>query len=275
MIGSTAAESASTNREKETFESTSAAEPTGLSPSPPRLGSTSAGSASTSQEKETFESTSVAEPTGLSPPVSSSSSVSLDPANWVVNDKTIDFLLSKEIDQNINEKNIRETKTFYPTLKKSRSLTEGHFKRKLANGEVQHRSYLVYSCNKKALFCAPCHLFGGTSLFAAEGFTDWRNVGSALQGHENSPEHHRCQIAFLHRSNIVSRIDADVQKQIRAEVNYWRNVLRRVIAVIRKLSSRGMAFRRTDEKFGSKKKWKFYDAFRIDFRIRPIFGNSH
>lgn len=54
-------------------------------------------------EKETFESTSADESIELSPPVSSNN-VSLDPANWIVNDKMIDFLLSKEIDENIDKK---------------------------------------------------------------------------------------------------------------------------------------------------------------------------
>lgn len=43
------------------------------------------------------------------------------------------------------------------------------------NGEKINRIFLVYSSSKGSLFCAPCYLFGGTTLFFTVGFSDWNN----------------------------------------------------------------------------------------------------
>lgn len=93
--------------------------------------------------------------------------VSSDPATWIINDTTIDYLLSNEIKQNIID--FSSTKTFYPAVKKFRSLTKNMFQRKLINGETQERKYLVYSSSKKALFCIACRLFDGNSQLATTG----------------------------------------------------------------------------------------------------------
>ncbi|XP_031333735.1 uncharacterized protein LOC116163768 isoform X2 [Photinus pyralis] len=67
----------------------------------------------------------------------SSCAVSNDPAEWVINDATIDYLISRgSIDQNLNA-DFPETKKFFPTQKKFRSLTRNMFLRELQNGEKQ------------------------------------------------------------------------------------------------------------------------------------------
>jgi hypothetical protein len=97
----------------------------------------------------------------------------------------------------------------------------------MTNGEMRERKYLIYSPSKKAVFCIPCRLFAGKagageSKLATTGYTDWRNIESGLQGHENSPEHRRCQLTFLQRSKSLSRIDAELQHPIQIEVNQGR-----------------------------------------------------
>ncbi len=160
--------------------------------------------------------------------------VSSDPAEWVINDSTIDFLLSREINQN-SDQDFSATKTFYPTLKKYRCLTKNTFQRKMLNGQKVDRKYLCYSPSKKALFCVPCRLFGGgTSKLGTEGVTDWRNVNGILNSHENSKEHLESRKCFLARSQTIGRIDTGLNMQIEMEFSYWRNVLKRVIAVVKK-----------------------------------------
>jgi len=65
------------------------------------------------------------------------------------------------------------------------------------------------------------------------------------------------------------------------EQDYWRNVLRRVVSVVKFLSSRGLPFRGRDEKIGSNNNENFleiiellaqYDAFLVDHLHR--FGNA-
>ncbi len=199
--------------------------------------------------------------------------VSSDPAEWVINNATIDILVSLEkIDQNVTEKELSATKTFYPKLEKHRSLKKRHFERKMMNGEIQERKYLIYSPSKKALFCIACRLFGGSSKLATTGYTDWKNVESALKSHENSPEHRKCQMDFFHRSKVLCRVDSKLQDQILTEISYWRNVLRRVVAVVKKLCSRGLPFRGSDERFGSKNNGNFMMCLELISEFDPFLA---
>ena len=87
------------------------------------------------------------------------------------------------------------------------------------------------------LFCAPCLLFHeGTVTNGNQfimGFDDWKNATKRLVQHENSVNHKDCVIKLNQRA----------QKQEEKEKNYWKEVLRRVVAVIKALASRGLAFR--------------------------------
>lgn len=114
--------------------------------------------------------------------------VSTDPAKWLINDTTIAHLFSKEIDQNLDE-DFSVTRTFSKSMNAYCTLSKSVFYRPMLNGQKVNRKYLCYSPSKKALFCIPCRLFGGTSKLGTEGFTDWDNVNAALNQHENSNEH--------------------------------------------------------------------------------------
>ena len=55
------------------------------------------------------------------------------------------------------------------------------------------------------------------------------------------------------RSDKLSKgiLDHTLKIQIESELQYWRSVLNRVVAVINFLSSRGLSFRRDNELFDS------------------------
>lgn len=197
--------------------------------------------------------------------------VSSDPAEWIVNDTTIDYLLSSEIKQNIVD--FSDTKKFYPKINKFRCLKKSVFRRKLINGENQERKYLIYSISKKALFCVPCRLFGGSSKLATDGFTDWSNVQKGLSSHERSTEHNKCQLAFLNRcGKVQKRVDTGLQEQIQEEMNYWRNVLQRVVATVKKLTSRGLALRGDNELFGSNRNGNFFMCLELISEFDPFLS---
>lgn len=198
--------------------------------------------------------------------------VSRDPAKWTINENTIERLLSKGINQNMEE-DFSSTQRFFKNINSHRSLTKDIFKRKLANGETQERKYLIFSPSKKMLFCIPCRLFGGTSKLATEGYNDWSNVSKVVGHHENSHEHNQCQITFYTRSTTLARIDSKLKIQIENEINYWRSVLRYVIAVIKKLSSRGLPFRGQDERFWSRKNGNFLMCLELISEFDPFISN--
>ncbi len=81
--------------------------------------------------------------------------VSSYPVLWSISESRINYLVSKEIDQNLNEDFSMTTK-FCKAMKKNRSLTKDVFVRKMKNGQKVSRKYLCYSPSKRALFCIPC-----------------------------------------------------------------------------------------------------------------------
>lgn len=180
------------------------------------------------QHVEAVEGQPKEQPSNTSFPSSASlpTNFSTDPAEWIIDDPTIDFLLSNEINQNLNY-DFKGTKTFFPAINKSRCLTMSMFQRKMKNGKNIDRKYLCYSTSKKAIFCVPCRLFGdGTSKLGTVGFKDWSNAHKGLDSHERSAEHMKSCKDFLARSKIVGRVDTDLQTQIETKFNYWRNVLK-------------------------------------------------
>lgn len=131
--------------------------------------------------------------------------ISNDPAEWSIDDKTIEILLSKEINQNL-DCDFTETKIFYDGGR-SRTLNKNIFKRILKNGEEHDRKYLIYSPSKKSLFCIPYRLFGTNNeiALAKQGCNGWKNIAAILSLHENSKDHHICQKAMIDRCKATSR----------------------------------------------------------------------
>ena len=74
----------------------------------------------------------------------------------------------------------------------------------------------------------------GSSKFGTDGYDDWNNVHSGLTSHEICSEHVQSSSTFLNRSKLKNRIDKELQLQIQNEMNYWQNVLQRVVAVVKK-----------------------------------------
>lgn len=167
---------------------------------------------------------------------------------------------------------------------RSRYLNKNIFFRQLPNGENQLRSWLVYSEFSKSLFCVPCKSFGRPHALTT-GYTDWNNVHQRLKEHEESKPHKTSLITFSQRSNLANSLNAKLADQVQNEIDYWNQILKRVVSVTKSLSSRGLAFRGHDEKFGSLQNSNYmmclelpaeYDHFlamHIETRGNPGSGN--
>jgi hypothetical protein len=131
------------------------------------------------------------------------------------------------------------------------------FERKLLNGDIVQRDYLIYSPSQGSDFCAPCKLFGGTSQF---GTSDWKHASDRVNEHENSSAHRDYVLKFKARGSDLCKIDKQFLTQTEEEVKYWRSVLRRVVSVVKKLASRGSPFRGDEEVWFFEKR-KFYDVY--------------
>lgn len=174
--------------------------------------------------------------------------ISNDPAKWKVNDETIDILLQRGISQNADA-DFSLSKCLISG--QYRSMSKLLFYRTLKNGDTQPRSWLVYSESKLAVFCSACLLFGKQSSSLTDGYSDWSNIYKRIQEHENCMEHRSNIIKMLERSRILKKGDFNFNKETEKQIDYWRNVLRRVVSVVKSLASRGLPFRGSDENFGS------------------------
>jgi len=121
-------------------------------------------------------------------------------------------------------------------------------KTKLINSEPFNRTFLVYSSYTGNIYCAPCRLFGGKSVFATVGFSNWKKGEEKISLHENPINHKSCvfKIGFA-----IRRIDKQLVLQVETETAYWKKVLTRAAAVVKSLCSRGLPLRGHDDKFGS------------------------
>ncbi|XP_060836474.1 zinc finger MYM-type protein 1-like [Rhopalosiphum padi] len=173
-----------------------------------------------------------------------------DPAKWIINDVTRDYVAKHGINQNLND-DITCSKREYPD--KNRFLNKSLFVRTRINGEVQSRPWLVFSKSTGTVFCAPCRLFGSAHLstLVTIGFNDWKNAVRKLNDHENSIPHKTSTVALIERGKTAGKINQEIVLQLEQETNYWRNILKRIVATVRSLVIRGLPLRGSEEKFGS------------------------
>ena len=155
--------------------------------------------------------------------------ISNDPACWIINEELRDYIAQNGLKQNDDE-DFSKSARHYPDHR--RHFSKSHFMKKMTNEETVKRSWLVYSPSNGHVYCGPCKLYGGSSLFATSGFNDWRNVGG-IAGHENSRDHQQCLVKFITREKKLERIDSQVLKQYDKNVEYWKKVLERVVETLK------------------------------------------
>ncbi|XP_028116344.1 uncharacterized protein LOC114314100 [Camellia sinensis] len=92
---------------------------------------------------------------------------------------------------------------------------------------------------------------GNKTQLATNGFKDWKNLGHRLRSHETSNEHITCMSKWIELEKRLQKnetIDNGVQEQINREREHWKNVLLRIIAIVRTLAKNNLAFCGENEK---------------------------
>lgn len=208
------------------------------------------------------------------PPVCESESAGAefgsDPALWPPTNPSLrEYFAKKQPDQNV-EFLCDSGRKFG---EKMRVCTENNFYRRKQNGEVTKRHWLIYSRTANALICYVCKLFSSSNdALCTTGLIDWHNVNNRLSSHETSILHRQSinQLSCLMKSS--GRIDSLVVKESESEKAYWRNVLKRVVDVIKFIAQRGLSFFGENESFGSNQNGNFLGILELLATYDPFLA---
>ncbi|KAG8182588.1 hypothetical protein JTE90_021726 [Oedothorax gibbosus] len=120
-----------------------------------------------------------------------------------------------------------------------------------ADGTKEKREWHFYSETSDSAFCYVCKIFSKTgSQFSTRGCSDWKNISRRICEHKRSLDHRQSMFDFSKRSQQKGLIDTELIKQFENERQYWRDILKRVVATVKFLSSLGLAFRGNNESEG-------------------------
>ncbi|GBP56347.1 hypothetical protein EVAR_43286_1 [Eumeta japonica] len=85
--------------------------------------------------------------------------------------------------------------------------------------------------------------------------------------------HKQSMMTYLARSKAVGRVDMDLLSQHQKEVDYWRNVLKRIVAVVKFLASRGLPFRGDNEILGSPNNGNYLGCVELLSEFDPFLAD--
>ncbi|XP_067130448.1 zinc finger MYM-type protein 1-like [Centruroides vittatus] len=152
----------------------------------------------------------------------------------------------------------------------TRKLTIASFFRTINSGKKVKKDWLAFTETNNLLYCYVCKLFSKQTTLMTKGTNDWKNVHKKLSEHENSSDHINSILIFITRSKITGRIDTELEKQIINEKKYWREVLKRVVATIKFISSYSLAFRGKNEVFFSENNGNYIGALEYLSEFDPF-----
>ncbi|CAN6690847.1 unnamed protein product [Malus baccata var. baccata] len=95
------------------------------------------------------------------------------------------------------------------------------------------------------------HYYGRKLRTAKDGISDWRHLGEKIDQHEKSKEHlvnSRTWVELKSRLTKNQTIDKEFQMRIKKQTNHWKQVMLRIIVVVKCLAIHNLAFRGTNER---------------------------
>ncbi|KAB2610837.1 zinc finger MYM-type protein 5-like [Pyrus ussuriensis x Pyrus communis] len=191
-----------------------------------------------------------------------------DPGNWDKIDQNLRDMLVERGPKRVDD-------VVFPKDNSNRHFSSVHYIRKLPNGEKQDRKWLVYSCSLDTVICFCCKLFkqiGIKTYLDNEGFKDWKNIGHRLTTHETSKEHIHYMSEWIELERRLQKcktIDESVQQQISKEKEHWRQVLWRIIDVVKRLAKVTLAFCGDNEKLYEKNNGNFLNMIEMIAEFNP------
>lgn len=200
-----------------------------------------------------------------------------DCALWTnISDNIREFWIRKgSNDCQHHDDDFAASERFYPNGR-NRKFSRYHLYRKHLTGEKILRSWLLYSPTSGSIFCFACRLFNANSksAFASDdGFSDWNHLTACISQHENSHCHREAMLTLAARQQYAGRIDGQMELEFTKERDYWRNILKRIVAVIKFLAERGLAFRGNNELINSSQNGNYLGVLQLLSQFDPLLSN--
>jgi hypothetical protein len=202
-------------------------------------------------------------------PVATTSKFDPDPGTWNRNN------IGHGTRQMLVEKGPLEIKNRdFPRNSQGRCFTEALYTKLLKNGDQVTRPWLLYSIQNDSVYCFCCFLFGDQSItWKKEGYSDWKNVHRYLEQYEKSAGHMKAFVKWRELDQKLKcgkTIDAVQQAQQNIQIKFWRNIIKRIIAVVQMLTSQNLAFRGSSDRLFEKNNGNFLKCIEMLSKFDPI-----
>ncbi|XP_073723533.1 zinc finger MYM-type protein 1 [Misgurnus anguillicaudatus] len=164
----------------------------------------------------------------------------------------------------------------YPKNHEGRRFSNHHFYLQMKNGEKIKRSWLVYSEKNDSVICFCCRLFGNRerdTLLSGDGFNNWKNLSAHLRQHETSAKHianmdtWRNLFQKLQTNTAIDQVNQDL---IAIEVNRWKEILRRLVAIVNHLAEHNLAFRGHSDRLFESGNGNFLGQVQLMAQFDPV-----
>ena len=102
---------------------------------------------------------------------------------------------------------------------------------------------------------------------------DWKNLSHRLKTHETSDEHWDCMkdwVELTLRLGKNETIDKSMQQLIDKEKVHWKNVLYRILAVVKRLATNNIAFWGDNEKIFEEHNGNFLSIIEMIAEFDPV-----
>ncbi|XP_060959230.1 uncharacterized protein LOC133030491 [Cannabis sativa] len=102
--------------------------------------------------------------------------------------------------------------------------------------------------------------------FAEGGFNDWHNISDRLKSHERSTQHIESIASWVELEKQLKMkltIDASLEEYINQEKKHWKQVLERILAIVKRIGQNNLAFRGDREKLYDKNNGNFLQIIEL------------